>query len=99
MKQNDNSSFIGLILMAAILIIFNVFVFDNSGNESIKNSNSENLNDRSSKKDNLQMEQYIDSSEIKIDSEKFYTLENDKIKLEFTNKGGEISSAVIKEFL
>ena len=98
MKQNDNSSFIGLILMAAILIIFNVFVFDNSGNESIKNSNSENLNDRSSKKDNLQMEQYIDSSEIKIDSEKFYTLENDKIKLEFTNKGGEISSAVIKGF-
>ena len=98
MKQNDNSSFIGLILMAPILIIFNVFVFDNSGNESIKNSNSENLNDRSSKKDNLQMEQYIDSSEIKIDSEKFYTLENDKIKLEFTNKGGEISSAVIKGF-
>ena len=98
MKQNDNSSFIGLILMAAILIIFNVFVFDNSGNESIKNSNSENLNDRSSKKDNLKIEQYIDSSEIKIDSEKFYTLENDKIKLEFTNKGGEISSAVIKGF-
>ena len=84
--------------MAAILIIFNVFVFDNSGNESIKNSNSENLNDRSSKKDNLKIEQYIDSSEIKIGSEKFYTLENDKIKLEFTNKGGEISSAVIKGF-
>ena len=104
MKQNDNSSFIGLILMAAILIIFNVFVFDNSGNESIKNSNSENLsnseklNNRSYKKDNLQIDQYKDSSEIEIDSEKFYTLENDKIKLKFTNKGGEISSAVIKGF-
>ena len=84
--------------MAAILIIFNVFVFDNSSNETIKNSNSESLNDRSPKKDNLKIEQYIDSSEIKIDSEKFYTLENDKIKLEFTNKGGEISSAVIKGF-
>ena len=98
MKQNDNSSFIGLILMAAILIIFNVFIFDNSSNESIKNSNSENLNNNSSKKDNLKIEQYKDSSEIKIDSEKFYTLENDKIKLKFTNKGGEISSAVIKGF-
>ena len=69
MKQNDNSSFIGLILMATILIIFNVFVFDNSSNESIKNSNSENLNNRSSKKDNLKMEQYIEI-DIKIDSEK-----------------------------
>ena len=84
--------------MAAILIIFNVFIFDNSSNESIKNSNSENLNNNSSKKDNLKIEQYKDSSEIKIDSEKFYTLENDKIKLKFTNKGGEISSAVIKGF-
>ena len=98
MKQNDNSSFIGLILMASILIIFNVFVFDNSSNETIKKSNSENLNNRSPKKDNLKIEQYKDSSEIKIDSEKFYTLENDKIKLKFTNKGGEISSAVIKGF-
>lgn len=84
--------------MAAILIIFNVFIFDNSSNESIKNSNSENLNNNSSKKDNLKIEQYKDSSEIKIESEKFYTLENDKIKLKFTNKGGEISSAVIKGF-
>jgi len=98
MKQNDNTSFIGLILMAAILIIFNVFIFDNSSNESIKNSNSENLNNNSSKKDNLKIEQYKDSSNIKIESEKFYTLENDKIKLKFTNKGGEISSAVIKGF-
>ena len=84
--------------MASILIIFNVFVFDNSSNETIKKSNSENLNNRSPKKDNLKIEQYKDSSEIKIDSEKFYTLENDKIKLKFTNKGGEISSAVIKGF-
>lgn len=84
--------------MAAILIIFNVFIFDNSSNESIKNSNSENLNNNSSKKDNLKIEQYKDSSNIKIESEKFYTLENDKIKLKFTNKGGEISSAVIKGF-
>ena len=50
------------------------------------------------KKENLKIEQYKDSNEIEIDSEKFYTLENDKIKLEFTNKGGEISSAVIKGF-
>ena len=32
----------------------------------------------------------IDTKEVL--KEKFYTLENDKIKLEFTNKGGEISS-------
>ena len=30
--------------------------------------------------------------------EKTYTLENDKIKLIFTNKGGEIKSAIIKGF-
>ena len=38
----------------------------------------------------------IDTEEVL--KEKFYTLENDKIKLEFTNKGGEISSAVIKGY-
>ena len=84
--------------MAAILIIFNVFVFDNSGNEPIKNSNSENLSEKSLINENFKIEKYKDSNKIEIESEKIYTLENDKIKLEFTNKGGEISSAVIKGF-
>ena len=84
--------------MAAILIIFNVFVFDNSGNEPIKNSNSENLSEQSLINENFKIEKYKDSNKIEIESEKIYTLENDKIKLEFTNKGGEISSAVIKGF-
>ena len=35
---------------------------------------------------------------LKLTLKKFYTLENDKIKLEFTNKGGEISSPVIKGY-
>ena len=98
MKQNDNSSFIGLILIAIIIIMGNVFLFDNQANESIKNPNSENLSGQSLIKENFKIEQYKDTSKIEIESEKIYTLENDKIKLEFTNKGGEISSAVIKGF-
>ena len=99
MKQNDKSSFTGLILMAAILIIFNVFVFDNSSEQMDYKDNKEqvNSNQQDSKEENIIATSIdIDTTEVLI--EEFYTLENDKIKLEFTNKGGEISSAVIKGY-
>ena len=99
MKQNDKSSFTGLILMAAILIIFNVFVFDNTSEQVDYKDNLEqvNSNHQDSKEDNIIVNSLdIDTEEVL--KEKFYTLENDKIKLEFTNKGGEISSAVIKGY-
>ena len=99
MKQNDKSSFTGLILMAAILIIFNVFVFDNSSEQVDYKENIEhvNSNQQDSKEENIiTTTSDIDTNEVL--KEEFYVLENDKIKLEFTNKGGEISSAVIKGY-
>jgi len=99
MKQNDKSSFTGLILMAAILIIFNVFVFDNSSEQVDYKKNIEqvNSNQQDSKEENIiTTTSDIDTNEVL--KEEFYVLENDKIKLEFTNKGGEISSAVIKGY-
>tara|TARA_B100000683_G_scaffold133208_1_gene130065 strand:+ start:2093 stop:3868 length:1776 start_codon:yes stop_codon:yes gene_type:complete len=99
MKQNDKSSFTGLILMAAILIIFNVFVFDNSSEQVDYKENTEqvNSNQQDSKEENIiTTTSDIDTNEVL--KEEFYVLENDKIKLEFTNKGGEISSAVIKGY-
>ena len=55
MKQNDKSSFTGLILMAAILIIFNVFVFDNSSEQVNYKENKEqvNSNQQDSKEENI----------------------------------------------
>ena len=94
MKQNDKSSFTGLILMAVILIIFNVFVFDNSSEQVDYKENIEqvNSNQQDSKEENIiTTSSDIDTKEVL--KEEFYTLENDKIKLEFTNKGGEISSS------
>ena len=101
-KQNDKSSLTGLLLMAAILIIFNVFVFNNT-EEQINNENSNS--EKTTQKDNSeksaisienQKETIIDSTEIITETE--YILENDKVKLTFTNKGGEIKSAIIKGF-
>ena len=99
MKQNDKSSFTGLILMALILIIFNVFVFDNTSEQVDYKDNIEqvNSNQQDSKEENI-IDTSIDIDTTEVLKEKFYTLENDKIKLEFTNKGGEISSAVIKGY-
>jgi len=101
MKKNDKSSFTGLILMAAILIIFNVFVFNNAEEEISDNTNTETgqLSDNiTSEITTLSTvtEQTIDSSQILVEQE--YVLENDKIKLIFTNKGGEIKSAIVKGF-
>ena len=101
-KQNDKSSLTGLLLMAAILIIFNVFVFNNTEEQiNNENSNSEKtIQKENSEKSAIsienQKETIIDSTEIITETE--YILENDKVKLTFTNQGGEIKSAIIKGF-
>ena len=89
MKQNDKSSFTGLILMAAILIIFNVFVFNNaeeiSENENTETiHNSENSNTVTETTISNSTEESIETTETLIEQD--YILENDKIKLIFTNK-------------
>ena len=85
--------------MAAILIIFNVFVFDNTTNQDI----IENKTEQISNQENITAEENILPSKNKKDTlqvlkEEFYTLENENIKLEFTNMGGEITSSVIKNY-
>jgi len=100
MKQNDKSSFTGLILIGAILIIFNVF-FSNNAEDIAENTNpeteqiSDSIDETTTTLSNV-TEQTIDSSQILVEQE--YILENDKIKLIFTNKGGEIKSAIVKGF-
>jgi len=100
MKKNDKSSFTGLILIGAILIIFNVFVFNNAEEVPV-NTNPEtdqipaSIDETTTTLSNV-TEQIIDSSQILVEQE--YILENDKIKLIFTNKGGEIKSAIVKGF-
>ena len=101
MKQNDKSSFTGLILMAAILIIFNVFVFNNaeeiSENENTETiHNSENSNTVTETTISNSTEESIETNETLVEQD--YILENDKIKLIFSNKKGEIKSAIVKGF-
>ncbi|MEE2953668.1 MAG: membrane protein insertase YidC [Bacteroidota bacterium] len=106
MQQYDKNSLIGFILMGIILIVFNTFFFSTNSNENdipepinseeiIKKELSENqLDTISRKKDNslniLQKETSIE--------EKHYTLENEKLKLVFSNKGGRIISAILKDY-
>ena len=95
-KQDNKSSLTGLLLIGSILIIFNVFVFNNSeetSDSSEKNEPKEEPKDENNLSNENNTEYIIDST--KIETEKFYTLKNDKIKIVFTNKGGEIKSAII----
>jgi len=88
--------------MAAILIIFNVFVFNNTEEQiNNENSNSEKTIQKENSEESAisiehQKETIIDSTEIITETE--YILENDKVKLTFTNQGGEIKSVIIKGF-
>ena len=101
MKQNDKSSFTGLILMGAILIIFNVFVFNNA-EEISENENTETIYNSKNSKPVTETtisnstEESIETTETLVEQD--YILENDKIKLIFSNKKGEIKSAIVKGF-
>ena len=88
-KQNNKSALTGILLMGAILIIFNMFVFNNS--EETPNSEKSDITEEitnsevtTDNKDNLPKkngtEDIIDST--KIVTEEFYTLKNDKIKID-----------------
>ena len=97
MKQNDKSSFTGLILMAIILIVFNVFVFNNSEQLNKNNSNEIPLLEYEQNTSSKNNPDLIIEDNQRI-TEKEYVLENDKIKLVFTNLAGEIKSAIIKNY-
>ena len=113
MKQYDKNSLIGLLLMGLILIIFNTYFFPKVENttEKIENSNSEviiNVSDNNLERiaeaiiDSIKEQQHNDLYgnffKNNIIKEEISFLENEKIKVNFSNKGGRISSVVLKEF-
>jgi len=114
MKQYDKNSLIGLLLMGLILIIFNTYFFPQveDATPKIENSNPEviNINTSNHNLDRI-AEAIIDSIKEQqhnnlygnffknnIIKEEISFLENEKIKVNFSNKGGRISSVVLKEF-
>lgn len=109
-KQDNKSTLTGLVLIGIIFVAYSIFfpydpeattdplVADTKKIE-IKTEEETNPKDDNPDEDNTKV--IIDSTETKkLDNqdEKTYSLENDKIKLIFTNKGGEIKSAIIKGF-
>ena len=109
-KQDNKSTLTGLVLIGIIFVAYSIF-FPYTPEETtdplaadtkkveIKTEEENIPKDDNPDENNTKF--IIDSTETKkLDNqdEKIYTLENDKIKLLFTNKGGEIKSAIIKGF-
>ena len=107
-KKDNKSTLTGLVLIGIIFVAYSIFfpytdeekpnTYESNQTEGITNEGitiPENTSEDNLPKEN-NTEYIIDS--IKIVTEEFYTLENDKIKIVFTNKGGEIKSAIIKDF-
>ena len=109
-KQDNKSTLTGLVLIGIIFVAYSIFfpytpeettdpLVADTKKVEIKTEEESNPKDDNPDEDNTKV--IIDSTETKkLDNqdEKTYTLENDKIKLIFTNKGGEIKSAIIKGF-
>ena len=109
-KQDNKSTLTGLVLIGIIFVAYSIFfpytpeettdpLVADTKKVEIKTEEETNPKDDNPDEDNTEV--IIDSTETKkLDNqdEKTYTLENDKIKLIFTNKGGEIKSAIIKGF-
>ena len=108
----DKNSLIGFILIAIILIFFlpTNEVSDTNTTKKEKNkvnsinNNSSKLNDKKNdiKEDsnslitNYSSDQLFSSNLEKV--EKNYTLENDKIKVVVSSKGGQLKSVIMKDF-
>ena len=113
MKQYDKNSLIGFVLMAIILIVFNTFFFPEVIQEEIHNTNESTSEQAriaetttpsiiksavdTSISDDLK-ETYGVFANTAIGEETFYTIENDKLKITVTNKGGRIRSVIMKEY-
>lgn len=109
-KQDNKSTLTGLVLIGIIFVAYSIFfpytpeettdpLVADTKKVEIKTEEETNPKDDNPDEDNIKV--IIDSTETKkLDNqdEKTYTLENDKIKIIFTNKGGEIKSAIIKGF-
>ena len=110
MKEYDKNSLIGFVLMAIILIVFNTFFFPTSPIEEksdvapikvIENTSEINQVIVPTENTNIseeQKNQYGIFANNAIGEEALYTLENEKLKITISNKGGRIVSAILKEY-
>ena len=110
MKEYDKNSLIGFVLMAIILIVFNTFFFPTSPIEEksdvapikvIENTSEINQVIVPTENTNIseeQKNQYGIFAKNAIGEEALYTLENEKLKITISNKGGRIVSAILKEY-
>jgi len=110
MKQYDKNSLIGFVLMALILIVFNTFFFPDpteikptpsTEKESNKNISIEKSESEKTSKFNTNTEtetNYSSFLKTNIKEEIFQTIENEKIKVKISNKGGRIRSVILKEY-
>ena len=106
-KQENKSSLTGLILIGIIFVLYPIlFPFNAEITEEKKEEIVEKKEEIAEKNSKPKLTKYEAESQekndvkdsIQIISEEFFHLENDKIKITFTNKGGEIKSAVIKGY-
>ena len=114
MKNNDKNSLIGFLLIAFILIVFNIFFFPESQQQT-ENKPSQNNISKSEVENNDLLDITTKTQNREIVNEKLrlnygifahaalgekntYILENEKMKITFSNKGGRIISVVLKEY-
>jgi len=110
-KQDNKSTLTGLVLIGIIFVAYSIFFpFTPEETASSEESNTTENVPVEKKENDIEIdeqdakevpsennkEQIIDDT--KTISEKLDSLENEKIKLVFTNKGGQIKSAIIKGF-
>ncbi len=93
MKNKDNSSLVGFVLIAIVLIFFNIFIFP-------KFKPEEKEVTLQSSSDISKIDQLKKNEGVLVDtiSEKLYTIENEKIKLVISNIGGKINEVILKEY-
>ena len=108
MQQYDKNSLIGFILMAIILIVFNMFFFSGDNKNNIEQENVKHVinNEQVNYQEILEEDNVLRSTSNTSDTslnliptkEEHYILENEKLKLTFSNKGGRIISAILKDY-
>ena len=112
MKNYDKNSLTGFVLMFLILLVFNFFFLptneevekeDNSNPIELQSTQIQQIDESSNTINQEPVYNKINKSDFGIFSESSFAqdqeviLENEKIKLIISNKGGQIKSVVIKE--
>jgi len=110
-KQDNKSTLTGLVLIGIIFVAYSIF-FPYTPEETPNSKDLDKTEETDNNKEedkHLDEEEKVEveirspekpepASKEEKEDEKTFILENDKIKLIFTNKGGEIKSAIIKGF-